>query len=498
MILRAVARAKYRSTIDLSNWYFQVRVSPEDEKYNTIKTPFGSFACRVMLQGDTNAPATAMRVIEHVLDGLIGKNVWAYLDDITIFSDTQGDHIPDVREVCQTLQQHKIRASPKKCNFFAEKLTLLGHVIDDQGIHADPEKIRGIQDWFTPKSKKELQKFIGVVIYHAQFLPHLSTALAPLSDLTSQEVFEWRPLHEEAFQQVKRLASTTIPLRPVNYSSPETIYLITDASKVGAGAWVGQGTSPEKVYPAAFHSRKFATSQLHYPVHELELLAVVDAIQAFHPILYNTQFTVVTDNKELSYFLSQTDLPFRQTRWRMYLQFFDFDIIHMPGKDNILADALSRIYEERPAELDQVLVDPTEKKSIRSPSSAMTNTTKHYLELTDTLNPALHTTLPIPFQDDPTAPKYLSMWNSGNGTTPLFRQEEDENRPSSFEQSLVHADTTIQQATNIIQSCEITPEASNIHDETPETAEITLPLQQAQSQLSGLASRIHSPAHHME
>jgi len=173
-------------------------------------------------------------------------------------------------------------------------------VIDDQGIHADPEKIHGIQDWFTTKSKKELQKYIGVVIYHAQFLPHLSTALAPLSDLTSQKVFEWRPLHEEAFQQVNRLTSTTIPLRPVNYPSLETIYLITDALKVGAGAWVGQGTSPEKAYPAAFHSRKFATSQLHYPVHELELLAVVDAIQAFHPILYNTQFTVVTDTSSVS------------------------------------------------------------------------------------------------------------------------------------------------------------------------------------------------------
>jgi len=93
----------------------------------------------------------------------------------------------------------------------------------------------------------------------------------------------------------------------------------------------------------------------------------------------------------------------------MYLQSFDFDIIHMPGKDNILANALSRIYEERPAESDQVLVDRTERKSIRSPSSAMTNTTKHYLELTDTLDPALHSTLLIPFQNNPTAPEYLSM-----------------------------------------------------------------------------------------
>ena len=55
MILRTVARAKYRSTIDLSNWYFQIRVAPEDKTLNTIKTPFGTFACKVILQGDTNA-----------------------------------------------------------------------------------------------------------------------------------------------------------------------------------------------------------------------------------------------------------------------------------------------------------------------------------------------------------------------------------------------------------------------------------------------------------
>jgi hypothetical protein len=127
MILRTVARAKFRSSIDLSNWYFQVRIDPADEKYNTIKTPFGSFACKVMLQGDTNAPATAMRVIEFVLDGLIGKCVWAYMDDITIYSDTWEDYIEDIREVCRRLQKHQIRASLKKCTFFAKELALLVH-----------------------------------------------------------------------------------------------------------------------------------------------------------------------------------------------------------------------------------------------------------------------------------------------------------------------------------------------------------------------------------
>ena len=170
MILKTVARAKYRSTIDLFNWYFQIRVAPEDETLNTIKTPFGTFACKVMLQGEPNVPSTAMRVKKFVLDGLISKTVLAYLDDITIFSETKEDHIRDICQVCQRLQDHNIRASPSKCKFFTDKLPLLGHVIDDQGIHADPEKMQGIQDWHTPKSKNESHTFIGVVIYHAEFL----------------------------------------------------------------------------------------------------------------------------------------------------------------------------------------------------------------------------------------------------------------------------------------------------------------------------------------
>jgi len=180
MIHRTVARAKYRSTIDLSNWDFQIRVAPEDETLNTIKTRFGTFVSKIMLQGDTNAPSTAMRVMEYVLNGLIGKTVWAYLDDITIFSDSFENYVHDIHQVCQRLQNHHITASPFKCNFFADRLTLLGHVIDNQGIHAALETIRGIQDWHTAKSKNQLQTFIGVVIYHAQFLPHLTTASAPL------------------------------------------------------------------------------------------------------------------------------------------------------------------------------------------------------------------------------------------------------------------------------------------------------------------------------
>jgi len=438
MILRTVARAKYWSTIDLSNWYFQIRVAPEDETLNSIKTPFGTFACQIMLQGDTNSPSTAMRVMEYVLDGLLGKTVWAYLDDITIFSDSFENYVRDIRQVCQILQDHHITAFPSKCNFFADRLPLLGHVINNQGINADPEKIWGIQDWHTPKSKNELETFIGVVIYHAQFLLHLATARAPLSDLLSQNEFEWRPLHEEAFQQVKHLAKNITTLRPIEYQSHHPIYLFTDASKVGAGAWIAQGPSPEKAHPAVFHSRKFATSQLHYPVHQLELLAIVDAVQSFHPMLYGTSFTVVTDNKALSFFLSQTNPPYHQTRGRMFLQSYDFDIIHQPGKDNVLADALSRIYEEREASADLILVDPTEKKAIKGPYSAMTSSVKHNLRLAHTLDPIKEPSFFSPTPLDPfSLPQHLSMWNVEDVPIPGSpKEKENDHHPGPFEQGL--------------------------------------------------------------
>ena len=152
---------------------------------------------------------------------------------------------------------------------------------------------------------------------------------------------------------------------------------------------VGQGPPPENAHPAALHRRKFATCQLRYPGHELELLAVVDALQSFHPQLYDCRFTVVTDNNALSYFLSQTNLPYRQTRWRMYLQSYDFDILHRTGKDNVLADTLPKVYEEREASADMTLVDLTEKKIIKGPYSAMTSNTRHNLRLAHIINPVI-------------------------------------------------------------------------------------------------------------
>ena len=158
-ILQAVAKRKYCSEIDLSDAYFRTRVHPDDVKYKTIKTPFGGFRSPVMMQGDMNAPAAFVRVMEDLFHNELGKFIWIYIDDIFIFSNSFEEHIEHVQHTCRKLKEHKFYANPKQSVFFAAKLDILGHMIDDKGIHPAPEKIRDIMDWTRPNNQKELQQF---------------------------------------------------------------------------------------------------------------------------------------------------------------------------------------------------------------------------------------------------------------------------------------------------------------------------------------------------
>ena len=223
LILNSVGRAKFRSKRDLSDDYFQTRVHPDDEKYNTFKTPFGGFASRIMLQGDTNAPSTFMRVMETVLSEYLGKFVWVYIDDILIFSNTFEEHKMHIHLVCQKLKEAKLYANPRKSEFFAKALAILGHIIDDQGIHASPEKLRKIKDFTTPQNKKELERFNGVVNFISQFIPHIATHTAPLTELTGKAEWRWGAIHDAAFNNIKLAAEHYAVLRPLDYNNPDPI-----------------------------------------------------------------------------------------------------------------------------------------------------------------------------------------------------------------------------------------------------------------------------------
>jgi hypothetical protein len=320
-MLDAAGRARCLSVLDLTDAYHQIRIKPSSEKYNTINTPFGCYKIRVMLQGDANAPATMMRNMTKIFGDIIGIYVWVYLDDIIVFSDNKTDHISHLREIFRRLQENSFYLKLEKCQFRLKRIKLLGHYIEEGRIIPAREQIRKIQDWRSPTTKKQLQSFIGLVNYIAPHLPHAATLLSQLTELTgSTNEWEWLPMHEHAFKNLKRICDESKALKPLDYEQIKkgrvNVFLVTDASKVGTGAFICHGHKYEdaKRNIAALHSRKFSASQGNYHTTDQECLAIVDALKAFETRLLGIPFTIVTDHQALQYMISNEIKSSRQMR----------------------------------------------------------------------------------------------------------------------------------------------------------------------------------------
>ena len=351
-IRHAVARARYRSKCDISNAYELIRVEPEDVWKTSFSTIAGTFASNVMQQGDCNAPSTFQRFITHLFRDFIGNFVYAYLDDIFIFSDSIEEHQEHIRLVIDRLRRAKMVLNPKKCDFFSKKMDCLGHIIDDHGIHADSSKMTQILNWRTPRSYHDIQRFLGLIQYIQHFMPNVSVFTAPLSAITRNgHEFMWRPIHDKCFTEVKALAAKTPILKPIDPKVEDPIWVICDASTSGVGAFYGQGKSWENCQPAGFMSRKFKEAQQNYRVFEMETLAILEALTKWEDKLIGRKFTVITDHQSLEFFSKQKHLSGRQARWAEYLSRFNFEVVYVKGQYNIVADCLSRYYSsDRPGE----------------------------------------------------------------------------------------------------------------------------------------------------
>jgi len=286
-ILNARGPSSYRSKIDLRDAYFTVhtRVEAEYEYLNCFKTPFGGFVSKVMLPGDMNGPGTFMRIMSHLMRDYLGEFVLVSIDDILIFSNKEDEHMEHNKKVCRKLKEAHFFASRNNSEFFSPKMNVLGHVVDDERLHASPRKITSIGEWMTPKDRKELQEFLGLVDYISQFLLQIATITAPLTDLTGNPEFVWTPTHDTAFQNTKRLADDNEGIRTINHESGVPIWLITDASETGVEAWVGQRETPETARPGSLHSKKFTNTQMDYGTTDKEGLAIMDALVAFDHLL---------------------------------------------------------------------------------------------------------------------------------------------------------------------------------------------------------------------
>jgi hypothetical protein len=177
-----VAKAPYRSKVDLTEAYEQVRVVTKDVPRTAFATIFGTYESLVMQQGDCNAPSTFQQLMTRIFIKQVGKFVHVYLDNVFIYSNSLEKHERHLDEVFDVLRRAQLFLSASKFDVYSESMDCLGHIIDDQGIHTDESKMQCVHDWRTPQSFGEIQRFLGLVQYLAHFMPDVSAYATPLAN----------------------------------------------------------------------------------------------------------------------------------------------------------------------------------------------------------------------------------------------------------------------------------------------------------------------------
>ena len=176
-----IAQAKFRSKLDMTEAYEQMRIRPEDIRKTTFSTIFGMFQSQVMQMGDCNAPSTFQQLMTAIFQDFLRRFVHVYLDDIFIYSQNIREHIEHIMKVLQQLRELQFYLSRSKLDLFSDKTDCLGHIIDDNGIHAELDKMQRIREWRIPQNYDEVQEFLGLVQYLALYMPDITAYTTPLS-----------------------------------------------------------------------------------------------------------------------------------------------------------------------------------------------------------------------------------------------------------------------------------------------------------------------------
>ena len=229
------------------------------------------------------------------------------------------------------------------------EINFLGHWISQRGIEPDEGKVDQIKNWPKPTLATEVQSFLGLICYLSPFLPNLAKSTAILDDVTRKECDkhfpEWGMHHQTAFDTIKNFITSTECLTTIDHKlMPEyKIFVTTDTSDKGSGALLSFRPSYEQACPVAYDSRSFKGAKLNYLVHKKELLAIIWALSKWRTDLLGNCFEIWTDHRTLEHFHTQKDLSRRQARWMEFLSQYDTSINYIPGKNNCVADALSRL-----------------------------------------------------------------------------------------------------------------------------------------------------------
>lgn len=370
-MLNDLAGARYLSALDFTNAFHQVPVKKEHQDKLTFCCRHGNYKFLVLPMGLATASAWFQLLAETIVADLRytrspenesgsdseplsavaqkkGKGcVRVYIDDIACFSNTGQGHLGDLERLFDRLARYRARLSLKKTKFFQKELKFLGHIVSKDGIGPDPKKVAAI-DAFTLdrlQKPKDVKCFLQTVAFMRKFIRGFSQVSAPLAKYLKQGMskqfkpgLEGDAQAQAAFEDLKERLKTAPILVPPDYSKPWEIR--TDGSGKGVAGALFQRDDEGRPRVVMYASRALREQELVYTVFELEFLAAAFSFSVFYEYIAGGSVQWFTDHSALQAIRGRTSG--RTQRWLADMMRVDFSVVFVPGKENGLADGLSR------------------------------------------------------------------------------------------------------------------------------------------------------------
>ena len=334
------AKASIYSVLDMHSGYWQIPLHEDTKDRTGFTTHEGNYVFNKLPFGLMNSPHAFSMVLSEVLRGVNWRFAQVYVDDILVYSADFDQHLKHLQEIFDRLRQANLKLKPSKCHFAAKEVKYLGHKFSREGITVDEEKIASVISYPRLKTQREVRSYLGLCNYYRKFVKGYAEVAKPLNRLLCKDVkFEWTEECEKAFNQLKKLLTEAPILVFPDFS--QRFYLYVDASNQAISYILGQKDEHNKEHVVAYGGHSLNKSERNWGITDLEGLALVEGIRHFKVYLSDKPFTVYSDHQALRT-LKTNKASGRLGRWAVFLQGFQYEVIHKPGKIHSNADSLSR------------------------------------------------------------------------------------------------------------------------------------------------------------